>query len=65
MLMLFGDGDEVMVDAGEQGARFILVSGRPLDEPVAWRGPIVMNTREQVDEAWRELQAGTFVKHKA
>jgi redox-sensitive bicupin YhaK (pirin superfamily) len=61
-LLLFGDGDAVTVTAGRAGARFLLVSGRPLHEPVAWRGPIVMNTLEELDEAWRELDAGTFVK---
>jgi redox-sensitive bicupin YhaK (pirin superfamily) len=62
-VLLFGEGDEVVVSAGSGGARFILVSGRPLHEPVAWRGPIVMNTREQLDLAWRELDEGTFIKH--
>jgi hypothetical protein len=64
-LVLFGDGDSVMVTAGDEGARFLLVSGKPLGEPIAWRGPIVMNTREELAEAWRELDAGTFVKHEA
>jgi quercetin 2,3-dioxygenase len=62
-IVLLGDGDLVRVSAGALGARFLLVSGRPLREPVAWRGPIVMNTREELDVAWRELDAGTFVKH--
>jgi hypothetical protein len=64
-IVLFSDGDEVSVGAEESGARFLLVSGRPLHEPIAWRGPIVMNTREELDAAWRELDEGTFVKHKA
>jgi quercetin 2,3-dioxygenase len=61
-LVVFGKGDEVVVQAGEQGVRFLLVSGAPLQEPVAWHGPIVMNTREELVTAVRELQAGTFIK---
>jgi len=62
-LVLFDSGDEVTVEAGEQGIRFLLVSGKPLEEPVAWHGPIVMNTQEQLQEAFAEYQAGTFLKH--
>jgi redox-sensitive bicupin YhaK (pirin superfamily) len=62
VLVLFDDGDEVTVTTGTEGARLILASGRPLREPVAWRGPIVMNTREDLEQAWRDLEAGTFVK---
>ncbi len=62
-LVLFDRGDEVTVQAGEEGIRFLLVSGQPLREPVAWHGPIVMNTREQLKEAMAELSAGTFLKH--
>ena len=65
VLVLFGDGDQVTVTAGDSGGRFLLVSGKPLREPVAWRGPIVMNTREELDQAWRDLEAGTFVKRGA
>jgi len=61
-LVLFGRGDEVTVQAGEQGIRFLLVSGKPLEEPVAWYGPIVMNTQEELRQAVAELQAGTFIK---
>jgi quercetin 2,3-dioxygenase len=61
-LVVFGKGDEVVVQAGEKGVRFLLVSGAPLQEPVAWHGPIVMNTREELVTAVRELQAGTFIK---
>ncbi|HXI20793.1 MAG TPA: pirin family protein [Gemmatimonadales bacterium] len=61
-LVLFGDGDEVTVQAGEEGIRFLLVSGRPLEEPVAWYGPIVMNTREELQQAIRELHDGTFIR---
>jgi redox-sensitive bicupin YhaK (pirin superfamily) len=62
-LVLFDRGDEVTVMAGEQGIRFLLVSGKPLEEPVAWYGPIVMNTREELQQAFAEFQAGTFLKH--
>ena len=51
-----------MVQAGESGIRFLLVSGKPIEEPVAWYGPIVMNTEEQLRQAYAELQAGTFIK---
>jgi redox-sensitive bicupin YhaK (pirin superfamily) len=61
-LILFDRGDEVVVQAGDEGIRFLLVSGRPIEEPVAWYGPIVMNTREELQQAFRELQAGTFIK---
>jgi len=61
-LVLFGNGDEVTVRAGERGVRFLLVSGRPIEEPVAWAGPIVMNTQEQLRQAYAELQDGTFIK---
>jgi len=61
-LVLFDRGDELTVQAGEQGIRFLLVSGQPLKEPVAWRGPIVMNTQEQLRQAFEELERGTFLK---
>jgi len=61
-LVLFGSGDEVTVQAGEQGIRFLLVSGRPIEEPVAWYGPIVMNTEAELRKAYEELQAGTFIR---
>jgi redox-sensitive bicupin YhaK (pirin superfamily) len=64
-LVLFDSGDEVVVQAGEEGIRFLLVSGRPLEEPVAWYGPIVMNTREELSTALRELNTGAFIKHGA
>jgi len=60
-LVLFDRGDEVTVQAGEQGIRFLLVTGRPLQEPVAWRGPIVMNTQAELQTAFRQLQDGTFL----
>ena len=62
-LVLFDAGDEVRVQAGGEGIRFLLVSGKPLEEPVAWRGPIVMNTNEELRQAYAELNAGTFIKH--
>ena len=62
-LVVFKDGNVIQVAAGPEGARLILVSGRPLNEPVAWRGPIVMNTEAELDLAFREYQAGTFIKN--
>jgi redox-sensitive bicupin YhaK (pirin superfamily) len=61
-LILFDRGDEVTVQAGDEGIRFLLVSGKPLEEPVAWYGPIVMNTQDQLREAFDELEQGTFLK---
>ncbi|MGH7674022.1 MAG: pirin family protein, partial [Gemmatimonadales bacterium] len=61
-LVLFDSGDEITVQAGDAGVRFLLVSGTPLEEPVAWYGPIVMNTDEQLRQAYAELRAGTFIK---
>jgi redox-sensitive bicupin YhaK (pirin superfamily) len=61
-LVLFDRGDELSVQAGPEGIRFLLVSGQPLEEPVAWRGPIVMNTQEELRQAFRDLDQGTFLK---
>jgi len=61
-LVLFDSGDEVVVQAGDEGMRFLLVSGKPLEEPVAWYGPIVMNTQEELRQAFRELETGKFLK---
>jgi redox-sensitive bicupin YhaK (pirin superfamily) len=61
-LVVFDTGDEVTVQAGDQGIRFLLVSGKPIEEPVAWHGPIVMNSREEIMQAMAELQNGTFIK---
>jgi redox-sensitive bicupin YhaK (pirin superfamily) len=61
-LVLFDRGDELMVQAGDDGIRFLLVSGQPLEEPVAWYGPIVMNTQEQLRQAFMQLERGTFLK---
>ncbi len=63
-LVLFDSGDAITVQAGEAGIRFLLVSGRPLEEPVAWRGPIVMNTDEELRRAYAELRDGTFIRHR-
>ena len=61
-LVVFDRGDEVTVQAGEQGIRFLLVSGKPIEEPVAWYGPIVMNTQAELQQAVSELRNGTFIK---
>src|SRR6516162_291213 len=61
-LVLFDSGDEVEVQAGERGTRFLLVSGKPIEDPVAWYGPIVMNTRTQLEQAVAELRNGTFTR---
>ena len=60
-LVLFDRGDAVEVQAGEEGIRFLLVSGKPFEEPVAWYGPIVMNTQQQLRQAFEELERGTFL----
>jgi redox-sensitive bicupin YhaK (pirin superfamily) len=62
-LVVFDSGDEVVVQAGDQGVRFLLVSGRPIEEPVAWYGPIVMNSQAELEQAVSELRDGTFIKH--
>ena len=61
-LVLFDRGDEVVVQAGDEGIRFLLVSGKPLEEPVAWYGPIVMNTDAEIRQAMKDLQDGSFLK---
>jgi quercetin 2,3-dioxygenase len=61
-LVLFDRGDEIVVQGGEQGIRFLLISGKPLEEPVAWYGPIVMNTQEELAQARAELRNGTFIR---
>jgi redox-sensitive bicupin YhaK (pirin superfamily) len=63
-LVLFDSGDEISVQAGPDGIRFLLVSGRPLEEPVAWQGPIVMNTPTELRQAYAELRDGTFIKQR-
>ncbi|XDB00078.1 pirin family protein [Sulfitobacter sp. LCG007] len=61
-LVRFGTGDEIAVQSGPQGVRFLLVSGAPINEPVAWHGPIVMNTRDEIRAAMRDLRNGTFIR---
>ena len=63
-LVLFDRGDEVVVQAGDEGIRFLLVSGKPIEEPVAWYGPIVMNTQAELQQAMTELRNGTFIKER-
>jgi quercetin 2,3-dioxygenase len=61
-LVLFGDGDEVTIGAQQEPVRFLLISGRPIGEPVAWYGPIVMNTQAELRVAFAELENGTFLR---
>lgn len=61
-LVRFGAGDEITVQAGDEGIRFLLMAGRPIQEPVAWHGPIVMNTQDELRQAFRDLQNGTFIR---
>jgi redox-sensitive bicupin YhaK (pirin superfamily) len=61
-LVVFDRGDEVTVQAAEEGIRFLLVSGKPIEEPVAWYGPIVMNTQAELEQAASELRNGTFIR---
>jgi redox-sensitive bicupin YhaK (pirin superfamily) len=61
-LVLFDSGDEIIVQSGPQGIRFLLVSGKPIEEPVAWYGPIVMNTQAELRQALTDLQKGTFIR---
>ena len=63
-LVLFEDGDHVIINAEDESVRFLLISGKPIREPVAWQGPIVMNTEEELRIAFDEYRQGTFVKHK-
>jgi redox-sensitive bicupin YhaK (pirin superfamily) len=62
-LVLFRDGDEIMVSTADEPVRFLLISGKPLREPVAWQGPIVMNTQQELRVAFEEYQQGKFIKH--
>jgi redox-sensitive bicupin YhaK (pirin superfamily) len=59
------EGDKVVFEAGESPARLILLTGRPIGEPIAWYGPIVMSTKEELIQAFKELREGKFVKHTA
>lgn len=63
-LVLYKEGELVSISAGEEGLRFLLISGKPIKEPVAWRGPIVMNTEQELMTAFHEYQVGTFIKHQ-
>ena len=63
-LVFFGDGDQVSVAAETEGVRFLLISGKPIGEPIAWYGPIVMNTQEELRVAFEELERGTFIKER-
>ena len=60
-LVRFGTGDEITVQAGPEGLRFLLISGAPIQEPVAWHGPIVMNTKAELQQAFKDLRNGTFI----
>ena len=60
--VLYNDGDTIEIQSGEDGLRFLLISGKPIGEPIAWRGPIVMNTDEELVTAFEEYRAGTFIK---
>ena len=64
MLVLFEDGDSIMVKTDNESIRFLLISGKPIGEPVAWYGPIVMNTQEELRIAFNEYRNGTFIKNK-
>lgn len=61
-LVRFGTGDEITVQAGPEGARFLLISGAPINEPVAWHGPIVMNSESELRQAMADLRNGTFIR---
>jgi redox-sensitive bicupin YhaK (pirin superfamily) len=61
-VVIFGEGSEVQIRAGRDKLRLLLISGKPLREPIAWGGPIVMNTQEELDLAFRELRTGDFIK---
>jgi len=63
-LVIFKEGDEVLIQTKDKSVRFLLISGKPIGEPVAWRGPIVMNTEEELRIAFNEYSKGTFIKHK-
>jgi hypothetical protein len=64
-LILFADGEQLTVSAADNPVRFLLISGKPIREPVAWYGPIVMNTQEELQVAFDEYNKGTFIKHKS
>jgi quercetin 2,3-dioxygenase len=62
-LVLFGDGEQIVASTEDEAVRFLLISGKPVGEPVAWYGPVVMNTQKELDAAFEELRKGTFIKH--
>lgn len=62
-LVVYDSGENILIQAGSQGVRFLMMAGKPLNEPVAWRGPIVMNTDEELETAFREFREGRFIKH--
>ena len=62
-LVLYGAGDMLRISTDKHPVRFLLVSGRPIGEPIAWYGPIVMNTRDELRLAFEEFEKGTFIKH--
>jgi len=64
-LVMFDTGDEVMVNSGDNGVRFLLISGKPIQEPVAWHGPIVMNSQEEIMQALSDLKSGSFITENA
>jgi hypothetical protein len=64
-LVLFSDGSSMMAEASDKGFRFLFFSGKPIHEPVVWRGPIVMNTAEEIQVAFQEYANGTFIKKRA
>ena len=63
-VVLFDTGDEVVAATEDEPVRFLLISSKPIGEPVAWYGPIVMNTQEELQAAFREYNTGTFIRHK-
>ncbi len=63
-LVIFDKGNEIVVSTGDCSTRFLLISGKPISEPIAWYGPIVMNTQEELEKAFREYRDGSFIKHK-
>jgi redox-sensitive bicupin YhaK (pirin superfamily) len=63
-LILFDTGEEFAIKATGENVRFLILTGEPLNEPIAWRGPIVMNTQAELETAFREYQEGNFVKHR-
>jgi redox-sensitive bicupin YhaK (pirin superfamily) len=64
-LVLYSDGEDVVIEASDKSLRFLLISGKPIDEPVAWYGPIVMNTEEELEKAFEEYRNGTFIKDQS